>query len=139
MRLKIDTSYKSNYNKFKETINYIIHICKKNEQNISELWKMFLMELYSINAELNKTTNNKTKQFNKFNQYLSNTITDLIDTMCNYVSIIEIIEIVSANYKDAEFKEFKAILLNMLDSNGTQETILTNAKKLLKNNILYKK
>ena len=95
------------------------------------------MELYSLNAKLNKITN-KTKQFNNFNQYLSNTITDLIDTMCNYVSIIEIIEIVSANYKDAEFKEFKAILLKILDSNGNQETILLNAKKLLMNNILYR-
>ena len=134
-----DTSYKSNYNKFKETINYIIHICKKNEQNISELWKMFLMELYSINTELDKLKNNKSKQYNEFDQYLSKTISDLLEIMCNYVSIIQIIDIVSANYKDAELKEFKTILLKMLESNGNQETILSNAKKLLKNNILHKK
>ncbi len=130
--------YENYYSKFDFNIQKLYYICKNNEQGIEELWKHFLMELYSINAELNKTTNNKTKQFNKFNQYLSNLITDLIDTMCNYVSIIEIIEIVSANYKDAGFKEFKAILLKILDSNGNQETILLNAKKLLLNNILYR-
>ena len=134
-----DNSYKYNYNKFEETINYIYNICKKNEQNISELWKMFLMELYSINTELDKLKSKKSKQYNDFDQYLSKTITDLLEIMCNYVSIIEIIKIVSANYKDAEFKEFKNILLKMLESNGNQETILLNAKKLLKNNVLHKK
>ena len=134
-----DISYKNNYNKFKETINYIDDICKKNEQNVSELWKMFLMELYSINAELDKLKNKKSKQYNDFDQYLSQTISDLLEVMCNYVSIIQIIDIVSANYKDAELKEFKTILLKMLESNGNQETILLNAKKLLNNNILYKK
>ena len=97
------------------------------------------MELYSINAELDKLQNKKSKQYNDFDQYLSQTISDLLEVMCNYVSIIQIIEIVSANYKDAELKEFKTILLKMLESNGNQETILLNAKKLLKNNILYKK
>ena len=132
-----ESLYENNFTNFDFHIQKIYYICKNNEQGIDELWKQFLMELYSLNAKLNKITN-KTKQFNNFNQYLSNTITDLIDTMCNYVSIIEIIEIVSANYKDAEFKEFKAILLKILDSNGNQETILLNAKKLLMNNILYR-
>ena len=59
--------------------------------------------------------------------------------MCNYVSIIQIIDIVSKKYKDAELKEFKNLLLKMLESNGNQETILSNAKKLLKNNILLRK
>ena len=130
--------YEYNFSKFEYNIQKLYYICKNNEQAIEELWKQFLMELYSINAKLNKITNNKTKQYNNFNQYLSNTIIDLIDSMCNYVSIIEIIEIVSENYKNAEFKEFKAILLKILDSNGNQETILLNAKKLLINNILYR-
>ena len=132
-----ENSYDKNLKQFDFNIEQIYYVCKNNEQKINDLWKMFLMELYSINAELNKFEN-KNKQYKEFNQYLSKQISDLLDTMCNYVSIKKIIEIVSANYKDAEFKEFKAILLNMLDSNGTQETILTNAKKLLKNNILYR-
>ena len=131
--------YQINYDKFNENIELIYYICKNNEQNIEELWKMFLMELYSINEKLDKINDNKTERFINFDKYLSKTISDLLDIMCNYVSIIQIIDIVSKKYKDAELKEFKNLLLKMLESNGNQETILSNAKKLLKNNILLRK
>ena len=141
-------------NKFEKTLQHCYTVCintyvdeiqigNKNDDNFKSLvdlcyntWKQFLIKLYSINGEITNYPNKQNKYYIKFKNYFSNKISDLLFTMSNYVSIKEIIKIVSDNYKDAEFKEFKSILLQILNSNGSQITIYTNAKNLLKNCVL---
>jgi hypothetical protein len=149
-----DHNFNMNLTNFEKTIQNCYTVCINtyvdeiqtgniNDENFKSLielcyntWKQFLIKLYSINGEITNFKNKDNKYYIKFKEYFSNKISDLLFTMSNYVSIKEIIKIVSDNYKDAEFKEFKSILLKILNSNGSQITIFTNAKNLLKNCVL---
>ena len=143
-----DHHYNKNLKSFEKTIENSYLICintstdeiqtvNKNDENsfiklCYDLWQRFLIKLYSINKDLLNFENKKSKYYIKFKNYFSNKISDLLFTMSNYLSITEIIKMVS-EYKDAEFKEFKAILVRMLNSYGSQQNIYTSAKKLIGN------
>ena len=56
--------------------------------------------------------------------------------MCLHVSLQNIIETVTEIQKDAQYKEFKNILDDMLRSNNSFNRILENTKLILKNSTI---
>ena len=63
---------------------------------------------------------------------ISENIEDLLRKMCLHVSLQNIIETVTEIQKDAQYKEFKNILGDMLRSNNSFNRILENTKLILK-------
>ena len=60
-------------------------------------------------------------------------IKDLMEKMCSYVSITRIINVVSERNKNAGFKEFRDLIMNILYNYSSQTNIFTSTRKLLSN------
>ena len=67
---------------------------------------------------------------------ISENIEDLLRKMCLHVSLQNIIETVTEVQKEAQYKEFKNILGDMLRSNNSFNRILKNTKLILKSSIV---
>ena len=67
---------------------------------------------------------------------ISVNIEDLLRKMCLHASIQNIIETVTEIQKEAQYKEFKNILGDMLRSNNSFSRILKNTKLILKSSIV---
>jgi hypothetical protein len=128
----------------KLNIKQAISICENNNSKNDltdenqDMWFMILEELYNF-IETSKTNfNNRFKTYAEdLNKKLSTELKDVLEKMCSYVSIEAIITNVTEKYKQAEFKEFKKLLLNMLSSYSHLKNILISAKNLLSNSVLY--
>jgi hypothetical protein len=120
-----------------------VEICENNSDKTEaregeEMWFQILKQFYNMLTSVKEKTNDiRRTYFEEFSKKLSGEIKDILEKMCSYVSIQKIIENVTENYKNAEFKEFKKLLLKMLSSYSHQKNILISAKNLLANSVLY--
>ncbi len=128
----------------KNNIKQAIQICENNvskneaSDDNQEMWFMILEQLYNMIEITKEKTNSKFKIYaDELNKKLSSELKDVLEKMCSYVSIEAIIKNVTEKYKQAEFKEFKKLLLNMLSSYSHLKNILISAKNLLSNSVLY--
>jgi hypothetical protein len=80
----------------------------------------------------------KEKQYilNDLHQTISNDIKELMEKMSSFVSIKRILEEVSKNSKNAGFKEFRDLIMEILSSYSNLSNILYSAKNLLSNLVL---
>ena len=116
-------------------------ICENNSdsviqnQNISEektkesenLWYELLDIIYDL---YNKSKGDKTLE-----NLIKSSIENILKKMCLFVSINQIIETVSKKNQNAEFKEFKDLLVKMLRSYGNFSKLLGHTKLILKKHI----
>ena len=130
------------YNYFMQQLNLCIKICqdtsealaKENnnkDKNIKEgekLWFDLLKTLYNFEK---KSSGKK-----EIESKISENIEDLLRKMCLHVSLQNIIETVTEIQKEAQYKEFKNILGDMLRSNNSFNRILKNTKSILKSSII---
>jgi WD40 repeat protein len=128
----------------KLNIKQAISICENNNSkndlsdDNQDMWFMILEELYNFIETTKNYFNNRFKTYAEdLNKKLSTELKDVLEKMCSYVSIEAIITNVTEKYKQAEFKEFKKLLLNMLSSYSHLKNILISAKNLLSNSVLY--
>ena len=127
------------YEYFLQQLYLCINICQYTSESLAKkklenknidikdgdkLWFDLLKTLYNFE----KRCQNKISKKN-----ISKNIEDLLKKMCLHVSIQNIIETVTEIQKDAQYKEFKNILDDMLRSNNSFNRILENTKLILKN------
>ena len=114
------------YNKY---LTDVKNICEKNESN-EKLWFNVLGKLYDYEM--------KAEQINSkvLSQIIIKDIKELMDKMCSFVGINRVLEVVSERNKNAGFKEFRELLMKLLDSYGNLENIYYSAKSLLTNLVL---
>jgi translation initiation factor 2B subunit (eIF-2B alpha/beta/delta family) len=133
------------YNYFIQQINLCIKICQdtsealakeKNKNNDitnkggDKLWFDLLKSLYDF---VKRCESENKKEIEK---KISENIEYLLKKMCLHVSLQNIIETVTEIQKDAQYKEFKNILEDMLRSNNSFNRILKNTKLILQSSIV---
>ena len=135
------------YNYFIQQLNLCIKICqdtseslakennnKKGKENLTslkegdKLWFDLLKTLYNFEK--------KSRDKKGVEAKISQNIEDLLRKMCLHVSLQNIIETVTEIQKEAQYKEFKNILGDMLRSNNSFNRILKNTKLILKSSII---
>jgi len=128
----------------KINIRQSVQICENNvskndaSDDNQEMWFMILEQLYNMIEITKEKSHTKFKIYaDELNKKLSSELKEVLEKMCSYVSIEAIIKNVTEKYKQAEFKEFKNLLLNMLSSYSHLKNILISAKNLLSNSVLY--
>ena len=121
-----------------------IKICENSSQgNEDEIWFKILNKLF----EYEKTLEQNLKKYNEddlkkslienfLNNILQN-IKDLMEKMCSYVSITRIINTVSERNKNAGFKEFRQLIINILLNYNSQVSIFESTRNLLSNSIFH--
>ena len=114
-------------------------ICEDNY--VEDLWFELLQILYSYEKKSMKiiSENKIEEKNNSFNALYKKTlqeIKDLLEKMSTYVSINRIIEVVSEKNKNAGFKEFRELLIKILNNYDNLSNIFISAKRLLTNLIL---
>jgi hypothetical protein len=112
-----------------------------NNNNQEKLWFDLLEKLYKFDVKFKeyKKKDKKILELDYFNE-MDNVILDnikmLLEQMYNYVSIKSIMDVVFEQYKNAEFKEFKNIILKIFEFYGNQVIIYQCTKELLINSVL---
>ena len=137
-----DIEYKNTLEKFHKYLTDIKDICEKNDLHLEDLWFKMLKKLYNYNAEVKELINKyeysqeKQKNFNDLYQIISKDIKELMEKMSSFVSIKRILDEVSEKSKNAGFKEFRDLLMEILSSYSNLSNILFSAKNLLTNSVL---
>ena len=127
---------------FNKYLTDIKDICENNELHLEELWFKILETLYNYEIEakdlVNKNKDSKDKKKNSDDLYLniSKNIKELMEKMSSFVSIKSILEAVSEKSKNAGFKEFRDLLMEILSSYSNLSNILFSARNLLTNLVL---
>ena len=139
----LEDGKEESYNYFLKQLNLCIKICqdtsealakaKKNDKEIGikegdKLWFDLLKTLYNFEK--------KSRDKKEIESKISENIEDLLRKMCLHVSLQNIIETVTEIQKEAQYKEFKNILGDMLRSNNSFNRILKNTKLILKSSIV---
>ena len=139
----LEDGKEESYNYFIETLNLCIKICQDTSEALAKekisgkdvdtkegdkLWFDLLKSLYNFEK---RSTNKK-----EVETKISENIEDLLRKMCLHVSLQNIIETVTEVQKEAQYKEFKNILGDMLRSNNSFNRILKNTKLILKSSIV---
>ena len=117
---------------FDKYLNDCKRICEDNYQE--DLWFELLQTLY--NYEKNSSNINDNIGFNELNQKMLQEIKELMEKMSAYVSISRIIEVVTEKNKNAGFKEFRELLIKILNNYDNLSNILISARRLLTNLVL---
>ena len=129
-------------NEFNKYLTDIKNICENNELHLEELWFNILEKLYNYEIEtknlINKNKNSDDKKKNTDDLYhnISNNIKELMEKMSSFVSIKSILDAVSEKSKNAGFKEFRDLLMDILSSYSNLSNILFSARNLLTNLVL---
>ena len=137
-----DKEYTNLLNEFHKYLNDIKNICEYNELRLEHLWFQILKELYGYEVEskdlVNKYEFKKDKKKNADNLHdnISLDIKELMEKMISFVGIKRILDEVSEKNKSAGFKEFRTILMEILNSFSNLSNILSSAKNLLTNLVL---
>ena len=76
------------------------------------------------------------KHYAEVDLTLSVDIKELLEKMCSFVSIKRIVNKVAESSKEATLREFKELLLKMLNSYSNLTKILDSAKQLLSNSVI---
>ena len=127
-------------NNFDKYLNDGKIICENNLQE--DLWFELLQVLYSYEKrsvdliEKNKEIPEKIISSKELNQKMIQEIKDLMEKMSSYVGISRIIEVVTEKNKNAGFKEFRELLIKILNNYDNLSSILLSAKRLLTNLVL---
>ena len=142
------TEYDTSLNKYKKYLNDIINICD-NDQRLEDPWFDILGRLYNydikcqdlkkiIDSDTNndKSIHNKKEMIEDFHQTILKDIKELLEKMCVFVSINRILEVVSKQNKNAGYKEFKELLMKIVNSYSNLSSLLFSARKLLNNLVL---
>ena len=139
----LEDEKEESYKYFIQQLNLCIKICQdtsealEKEKKINKdidtkegekLWFDLLKTLYNFEK---KSSNKK-----EIEAKISENIEDLLRKMCLHVSLQNIIETVTEIQKEAQYKEFKNILGDMLRSNNSFNRILKNTKLILKSSIV---
>jgi hypothetical protein len=131
-------------NDLRNNLKQAVGICENNADRIEEyecqdMWFTILEQLYKQTALVKEKSNTEIRKsyYEDLQKRLSGDIKETLEKMCSYVPIKAIITNVTEKYKEAEFKEFKNLLLNMLLSYSHLKNILISAQNLLANSILY--
>ena len=128
------------FNEFDKYLNDGKNICEDNLQE--DLWFELLQILYEFekNSESLLESNKSDEKKNLFSQELYQKmlqeIKDLLERMSSYVSISRIIEVVTEKNKNAGFKEFRELLIKILNNYDNLSNILLSARRLLSNLVL---
>ena len=141
----LEDGKEESYNYFIQQLNLCIKICQETSENLAKeknnnkeintkegdiLWFNLLKTLYNFEKK------SKDKDKKEIETKISENIEDLLRKMCLHVSIQNIIETVTEIQKEAQYKEFKNILGDMLRSNNSFNRILKNTKLILKSSIV---
>jgi hypothetical protein len=102
----------------------------KIDKSHEELWFTILGKLYDYEMKAEEI-NSKV-----LSQIIIKDIKELMDKMCSFVGINRVLEIFTERNKNAGFKEFRDLLIEILDSNGKLENIYFSARSLLTNLVL---
>ena len=130
---------KDNYwNKIEKYLKRGIKVCEHNSQdNDDDIWFDLLGKLFQFEKQLEKYLNKyKDNEINKglvenMQNIVIQNIKDLMEKMCSYVSIKRIINVVSERNKDAGFKEFRDLIMNILYNYSSQTNIFSSTRNLL--------
>ena len=137
-----DTEHSKLLNEFQKYLSDIKNICENNDLNLEDLWFEILEELYNYEIKAEdmikkyEFSKNKSENSNDLYKLLSTDIKELMERMCSFVSIKHIIENVTEKNKNAGFKEFRDILMEILGSYSNLTSILNSANNLLTNLVL---
>ena len=124
---------------FDKYLNDGKNICEDN--SVEDLWFELLQILYSyekksIKIKSENEIKEKDKNFNTLYQKILQEIKELLEKMSTYVSINRIIEVVSEKNKNAGFKEFRELLIKILNNYDNLSNIFISARRLLTNLVL---
>lgn len=137
-----DLEHQNLLNEFIKYLTDIKNICEHNDLNLEDLWFKILEQLYMYEIQSknlvkkNMVYISKKKNSDDLYQNISNNIKELIEKMSAFVGIKRILEFVSAKNKNAGFKEFKDLLMELLSSYSNFTNILDSARSLLTNLVL---
>ena len=132
-----DAVHENLFNEFHKYLNDIKKICEYND--LDDFWFDILEQLYKYeisSGEIFKKyeySAEKIKNANNLHETISKDIRELMEKMCSFVSIKRILEVVSEKSKNAGFKEFKDLLMKILNSYNNTTNILDSARNLLSN------
>lgn len=123
----------------KVNLNRCVQVLQNNsdktvESETEQMWFDMLQIFYDMAEKIGKGIEKQQDlqiYYNNFHKIISDNIKELIEIMNSYVGIKKIIENVTCKYKNAELKEFKALLMQIMSSYSHLKTILLCAKKLL--------
>ena len=107
---------------------------KTIESETEQMWFDMLQIFYDISEKIAQGREKRedlAKDFNEYQKLVSANIKELIENMNSYVGIKKIIDNVTYHYKNAELKEFKSLLMQILSSYSYLKNILQCAQKLL--------
>ena len=126
--------------KIEKYLNRGIDVCEHNSQgNDDDIWFDILGKLFQFEKKLGEYLKKyKDNELNKslieiMQTIIIKNIKDLMEKMCSYVSITRIINVVSERNKNAGFKEFRDLIMNILYNYSSQTNIFTSTRKLLSN------
>ena len=108
-------------NEYNKNIERCIEICEKDcsknaSANQMTIWFDLVHEFYYFGNEINSLSSSEisSTNLNDLKRLISDNIQELFEKMFPFVGIQAIIDDVSKNYQQAEFKEFKSVLSQML-------------------------
>ena len=123
---------------FNSTYNEAVLILEENEKALSEdnsIWFTLLDKIYKYVENFPNQKKKIPKDREKFGEEMEKTISEklsqLLEKMSIYVGVNKILDIVSKKNKKAEFREFKPLLLKMLESFGSQTHLLRSIRTYL--------
>ena len=127
-------------NKFEKYLNKGIKLCEENAKgNEDNIWFAILDELFKCEKKLGEySEKNKDNSLNLsiidyIQKIVLQKIKDLMERMCYYVSITRIMNVVSERNKNAGFKEFRELIMKILNNYNSQTNIFTSIRNLLSN------
>ena len=135
-----EEKHKELLNNFDKYLNDSKKICEDNLQE--DLWFELLQILYDYEKksekllDSNKLEEKKNILSQEINQKMIQEIKDLLERMSSYVSISRIIEVVTEKNENAGFKEFRELLIKILNNYDNLSSILLSARRLLTNLVL---
>ena len=137
-----DTDYRNTLDEVHKYLSDIKDICENNDLRLEDLWFKMLEKLYNYEERVKELLNKYEFSKEKYNntndlcETISKDIKELMEKMCSFVSIKRILEEVNKKNKNAGFKEFRDLLMEILNSYSNLSNILYSAKNLLTNLVL---
>ena len=128
---------------FNTYYNDAVEILEENEKALSEDHNMWFSLLDNIYRYVDTFPNQKKlipQDRDKFTEEVGKLFSDklkqLLEKMSTYVGVNKILDIVCEKNKKAEFREFKPLLLKMLESFGSQTHLLNSIRTYLRHSCL---
>ena len=128
---------------FNTYYNDAVEILEENEKALSEDHNMWFSLLDNIYRYVDTFPNQKKlipQDRDKFSEEVGKLFSDklkqLLEKMSTYVGVNKILDIVCEKNKKAEFREFKPLLLKMLESFGSQTHLLNSIRTYLRHSCL---